>query len=224
MDLRRGLARYSIEGAALAGVACAMQLALTGFLLSRQPGVGASDAELARWFVDPSNRETVLIGLNFAPIGAVSFLWFIAVIRKRIGDREDRFFATVFFGSGLTFAILAVTSAVAAAAPTLVVQYGGVVSPDRQTIALAHGLWFGLYVVGGSRFAAVFMFVTSTVGTKFGAFPRWLSIFGYIVAVVLFVAGGFSGSLDFLFVVWLLVVSLTLLVRRHATIDGTGPE
>jgi len=213
MDVRTPPRRHSVEAAAFAGVACAVQLVLTSFLLSRQPGVGASDQELVRWFASPSNRETVLLGLNLAPVGAVSFLWFIAVVRKRIGDREDRFFATAFLGSGLTFAILSVASAVAAAAPTLAVQYGGASSPDRQTVALAHGLWFGLFIVGGSRFAAVFMFVTSTVGSRFGAFPRWLTIFGYVVAVVLFAAGGFAGSLDFLFVGWLLVVSVALLVR-----------
>ena len=220
MDVRSWPARHSVEAAAFAGVACAMQLALTAFLISRQPGIGASDAEIASWFANPSNRETVLVGLNLAPIGAVSFLWFIAVIRKRIGDREDRFFATAFLGSGVVFAILAVTSAVAAAAPTLVVQYGGAASPDRQTVALAHGLWFGLYVVSGSRFAAVFMFATSTVGSRFGAFPRWLTMFGYVVAVVLFVAGGFSSSLDFLFPAWLLVVSVALLMRRREAAEA----
>jgi hypothetical protein len=30
-------------------------------------------------------------------------LWFIGVVRDRIGQREDRFFASVFLGSGLLF-------------------------------------------------------------------------------------------------------------------------
>jgi hypothetical protein len=29
-------------------------------------------------------------------VSAVAFLWFVAVIRRRVGDREDRFFVTVF--------------------------------------------------------------------------------------------------------------------------------
>jgi hypothetical protein len=33
----------------------------------------------------------------------VAFLWFVGVIRDWVGQREDPFFATVFFGSGLLF-------------------------------------------------------------------------------------------------------------------------
>ena len=47
----------------------------------------------------------------------------MAVIRRRLGEREDQFFATVFFGSGIAFGLLAITAAVCAAAPTFVVQF-----------------------------------------------------------------------------------------------------
>jgi hypothetical protein len=80
-----------------------------------------------------------------------------------------------------------------------------------------------------SRFAAVYMFVTSTVGRQFGVFPRWLSLVGYGLAVILFAAGGFAGAMDFVFPVWLIAVSVTLLVtyrtRREAAADpATGTE
>jgi hypothetical protein len=37
------------------------------------------------------------------PFAGIAFLWFIGVLRDRLGELEDRFFATVFFGSGLLF-------------------------------------------------------------------------------------------------------------------------
>jgi hypothetical protein len=37
------------------------------------------------------------------PFAGIAFLWFIGVIRDRLGDHEDRFFASVFLGSGLIF-------------------------------------------------------------------------------------------------------------------------
>ena len=37
------------------------------------------------------------------PFAGVFFLWFVGVIRDRFGDREDRFFATVFLGSSILF-------------------------------------------------------------------------------------------------------------------------
>jgi len=44
-----------------------------------------------------------LVGVDLAPFAGIAFLWFIAVVRNLIGDREDRFFATVFLDSGLLF-------------------------------------------------------------------------------------------------------------------------
>jgi hypothetical protein len=208
-------AASSVESAALAGAASAVMLVLSTYLLRLQPGAASSDAELTAWFGDAGNQRLVLIGLNLAPFSAIAFLWFIAVIRRRLGEREDQFFATVFLGSGFAVAFFMVAAAVAAAAPTLVVHYGGLRIPDADILALAHGLWFGLFVIGAARFSAVFMIVTSTVGLRFGALPRWLAVLGYLLALVLFVTGAFSDPLTLVFPVWLVVVSVTLLVRRR---------
>jgi len=40
----------------------------------------------------------VILALNLVPLSGIAFLWFIGVVRDRIGEREDRFFATVFLG------------------------------------------------------------------------------------------------------------------------------
>jgi hypothetical protein len=48
------------------------------------------------------------------PFAGIAFLWFIGVVRDRLGHLEDQFFPTVFFGSGLLF--LAMTFASAALA------------------------------------------------------------------------------------------------------------
>jgi hypothetical protein len=39
--------------------------------------------------------------LYLVPFAGIAFLWFIGVLRDRLGELEDRFFATVFLGSGL---------------------------------------------------------------------------------------------------------------------------
>jgi hypothetical protein len=63
----------------------------------------------------------VALALNMAPFAGIAFLWFIGVIRDRLGDLEDRFFGSVFFGSGLLF--LALSFASAAVAGGLVTAY-----------------------------------------------------------------------------------------------------
>jgi hypothetical protein len=185
----------------------------------RQPGAGSSADDL-RWYADSGNRFTVFLGLNLAALGVVAFLWFMAVIRRRLGAREDQLLATVFLGSGIAFGLLTFTAAVCAAAPTLVVHFGGLAGLDESTVALAHGLWFGLWGVGASRLAGVFMAATSTIGMRFEALPAWLARLGFVLGALLGLTGSFAGPLDFLFPVWLAVVSLTLLfaqARRSRT-------
>ena len=54
------------------------------------------------------------VALNLIPFAGIAFLWFVGVLRDRIGEREDRFFATVLLGSGLLFvAMLFIGAAVA---------------------------------------------------------------------------------------------------------------
>jgi hypothetical protein len=204
----------SVEAAALAGVGAAVLLSLSAYLIGRQPGVGSSSANLT-WYADSGNRVTVFLGLNSAPLGVIAFLWFMAVIRRRLGEREDQLFATVFFGSGIAFGLLTITAAVCAAAPTLVVHFGGETSLDSSTVALAHGLWFGFWGVSASRLVGVFMATTSTIGMRFDALPPWLSRLGLVLGAVLSVTGAFAGPLDFLFPSWLALVSLVLLFSQR---------
>jgi hypothetical protein len=55
------------------------------------------------WLTDPGRRVAVKIALDLIPFAGIAFLRFIGVIRDRAGEREDRFFAIVFLGSGLLF-------------------------------------------------------------------------------------------------------------------------
>ena len=50
-----------------------------------------------------NHLKTISFSLNLLPFAGIAFLWFIAVVRDRLGKLEDRFFATVFLGSGLLF-------------------------------------------------------------------------------------------------------------------------
>ena len=44
------------------------------------------------------SRE-LTFAMNLRPFSGIAFLWFLGVVRNRLGDLEDRFFATVFLGS-----------------------------------------------------------------------------------------------------------------------------
>jgi hypothetical protein len=137
----------------------------------------------------------------------------VAVLRRRLGAREDQFFSTVFQGSGTVFAATIAIASVASALPVLVVATTDNL-PTREVLDVSSALWVGLFGGVGSRFGAVFMLTTSTLGLRFQAFPRWLSVGGYATAGVLLFTGALAGPYGILFPIWLLVLSSWLFLER----------
>ena len=100
------------RAAAVAGVAFSL-LTLTSFALLWS-AIPVDPQASGEWLA--ANTTEVALALNLIPFAGIAFLWFIGVIRDRLGQREDRFFATVFLGSGLLFlAMLFVAAAVVGA-------------------------------------------------------------------------------------------------------------
>jgi hypothetical protein len=84
--------------AAVAGLVFGLILAaVIGLLQSVAP---QSTDELSTWTQDPERRDSVVAALALIPFAGIAFLWFIGVVRDRLGDREDRFLASVMVGSG----------------------------------------------------------------------------------------------------------------------------
>ena len=54
---------------------------------------------------------TVTLALSLLPFAGIAFLWFMGVVRDRLGQLEDQFFSTVFFGSGPLFLAMMFASA-----------------------------------------------------------------------------------------------------------------
>jgi hypothetical protein len=205
------------RAAAAVGVVFAVLFGATLILIRvKMPdGVGGS----TEWL--NSDRGAILTATILMPFAGISFLWFIAVVRDGFGRYEDRFFATVFLGSGLLFlAMMFVSTAVAAA---LVASNTSVTDPAAHAEVMAFGK---MIVVSATktyaiRMAAVFMASLATIWNKTGLMPRWLVILSYLVAVALLIAGDVSMWLTLAFPIWVLVVSALLLIRS-GSIDAQG--
>ena len=85
------------KAAAIAGIAFSLLLLLILWLL--RTSIPADPLEPGAWLA--TDTRAITVALNLVPFAGVAFLWFIGVLRDRLGQLEDRFFATVFFGSGL---------------------------------------------------------------------------------------------------------------------------
>lgn len=204
----------SVEAAAVAGLVFAVLSVIALLLLNSPPDPSAPDSEITAWYSDPANRSSLIVGLSLAVVSAVSFLWFVAVIRRRVGDREDRFFATVFLGSGilLTGVMLVGTATLASGAVTVDLADGRV--PDASVLAALTGLGTTMLLLVLLRVQAVFVVSTSTLALRSNAFSRWLSYFGYGIALVMFFMPILSEPVGIAFPVWVGIVSIALLVRR----------
>jgi hypothetical protein len=215
----------SLEGAALAGLLHAGLLAASLALMQYdRPPLSAGDDEITAFLSNPDATARLVVAMNLTPISVIAFLWFIAVVRRRIGDREDRFFSTVFLGSGLVLAaLLLVGSAIQSATAVLFTQTGRVLDPEAYRLLRSVGQ--GVLSVAAPRLGAVFILTTSNLGRRTGVLPRWLVVFGSLAGLAMIVDVTFSPPMPYLFPGWVALVSLTMLVRRqNGTSDVGSPH
>ncbi len=157
------------------------------------------------------------------PFAGICFLWFIGVVRDGLGDYEDRFFASVFFGSGLLFlAMIFVSSAVGAGMVALSATLGS--SPGSPVAVFGQTVLVALNKTYAIRMAAVFMISLATIWLKTGLMPRWLTGLTYASAFCLLVVSDLSMWIVLAFPVWVLLVSLLALVRAGVIDLRTAPD
>ena len=163
-----------------------------------------------------SHSTKISVALNLLPFAGVAFLWFIAVVRNRLGALEDRFFATVFLGSGLLFITMVFTSAalaggliqVLSSAPELLVQTGA--------YALGRAEIYQTMNVYGIKMAGVFMFSTSTILLRTEIVPRWIAFLGFALGGLLLISIGIIVWISLVFPIWVFLVSAAILLENHS--------
>ena len=162
------------------------------------------------WLKTSSN--TVALALHLVPFAGIAFLWFIGVLRDRLGEREDRFFATVFLGSGLLF--LAMLFASAAVVGGIVIAYSAQSKAllDSATFTFARAATFEIMNIYAIKMAGVFMISASTLAIRTGFISRWLAFLGYALALALLLSGRSIEWILLVFPLWVLLISIHILI------------
>jgi hypothetical protein len=202
------------RSAALAGVVFALLYGAAVVIVRLAVPDGIVDA--SAWRTNPMERISTAVHL--LAYAGIAFLWFMGVVRSRIGAREDRFLSTVFVGSGTLF--LATTFAAGAVASGLVnlhAQVPGGVAGDAA-FALGSRVAFELINLYGVRMAGVFMISFGTLGLRTRAMPRWFVGLTYALAAALLLSIGYTLWVTLIFPLWVLALSAFLLVA------GLGAE
>lgn len=190
------------RAAALAGMAFSLLLTVA-FVLIR-----LAVPEEADEIATDTMRAGLLVALNMLPFAGIAFLWFMGVVRDRIGQREDRFFGTVFLGSGLLF--IAMLFATGAIAGGLVFASGE--QPTAEVWAFGRRVSYTLLTVYAMRMAAVFAITTSTIVTRLSLAPRWLTMTGFATGAILLLSVGWIPWVELVFPVWVFALSVHILV------------
>jgi hypothetical protein len=204
------------RSAGLAGVVFAVLFALSMVLLRMSiPGAPITETELSS-----AARTRLTMALTLMPIAGIAFLWFMGVVRDRLGDLEDRFFATVYLGSGLLFLAMVFVSMALAGAILATVDPQATPSSSPEVVEFGRAVMLQVSNVYALKMAAVFMISLSTTWHRSGTAPRWLVISTYLVAISLLVVTSLSMWIALVFPGWVLLVSLYVLV----TVRRSGPQ
>ena len=204
-----GTALRTPRAAAVAGILFSLLLGLALILIT--VSAPSDTAKPGAWLSDPARRGAVAIALNLVPFAGIAFLWFIGVVRDRIGQREDRFFASVFLGSGLLFVAMLFAGAAFAGGLIADAASGSGSAPGPDTLAVGRQVTSLLLHVYAMRMAAVFTMSTATIMLRTKVVPRWIGMLGFAVAVVLLVSVGLTAWVELLFPAWILLLSVDIL-------------
>ena len=195
------------RAAAIAGILFSVLLSATLILL--RISVQEFSPEAQEWPV--TSTGTVILALNLVPFAGIAFLWFIGVVRDRIGEQEDRFFATVFLGSGLLFVAMLFASAAFAGGLITDEALRNAATAQPATLTLGRQVSSLLLRVYAMRMAGVFTLNAATIALRTGVLARWIGIVGVAAALILLVTLGMSPWVELVFPAWILLVSADML-------------
>jgi MFS family permease len=208
------------RAAAIAGVIFSVLQILIFWLL--RISVPADPLEAGAWL--KTNADLVVLALNLIPFAGIAFLWFIGVLRDRLGPREDRFFATVFFGSALLF--LAMLFVAAAAIGAIILAAAAVADPNEvigsATLHFARAFAYNITNVYAIKMAGVFMISTSTIAISTRFAPRWIAVLGYILALTLLLGSYYISWSFIVFPAWVLLISLHIVIDNFRRSPQVG--
>ena len=198
------------RAAAIAGIL--FSILLIASLALVRISVPANPQDAGTWL--SVGWRNVNLALNLLPFAGIAFLWFIGVVRDRLGQQEDRFFATVFLGSGLLYlAMLFNSAAIAGGTISLYGSASGQII-DSGIYNFGRTVTYEIMNVYALKMAGVFMISTCTLSLRTGIFPRWMAFLGLALALLLLLSTGFFYWAPLVFPLWVLLISVYILLAN----------
>jgi len=206
------------RAAALAGILFTV-LFTSSYVLIRL-SIPANPADAGAWLEERAG--TVSLALSLLPFAGIAFLWFIGVVRDRLGHLEDQFFSTVFFGSGLLFLAMAFVSAALAhgIVATYALEHSRFIDSGMYTLIRA--VMYRITNVYAIKMAGVFMISLATIWVRTRLMPRSLAFLTYVLALGLLLSITSSLWVTLIFPAWVGAVSVYILVSDLRRASSTS--
>lgn len=196
--------------AAIAGLVFSFLL-IIGLVIIR---LGLPDVQTEQAMVNPGFQKALHLALHLVPFAGIAFLWLLGVLRHQMGAEEDKFFATIFLGSGLIF----VASLFAAAAVTEAVLGGTQAGSNQQVSSevyyFARRAGYAFLNIFGIKMAGAFIFSTCAIALRTAILPRWIAFCGFACGAVLLLIISDWLWIAMLFPLWTMLVSTYILVAK----------
>jgi hypothetical protein len=209
------------RAAAIAGILFAV-LYGTSWILIRL-SIPADALEASDWL--DHQAKNLSLAMSLIPFAGISFLWFMGVVRDRMGRQEDQFFSTLFFGSGYLYLGMTFASAAVAGGSLALYALGPDLPVGSGVYSLALIVSNRLNSVYAMRMAGAFMTALGTIWVRTGVMPRWLALVTYLLAAVLLISIGFTPWVVLVFPAWVLTISVAILVLNYRrTHEQAAPD
>jgi MFS family permease len=199
------------RAAAIAGILFAV-LQIASYILV-QATIPIESVDPSDWLAEQAG--SISLGLSLLPFAGIAFLWFLGVLRDRLGHLEDQFFSTLFFGSGLLY--LAMTFSTAAIAGGLLTIYS--IDPDlligSGLLIFGRAIIYKFSNIYAIRMAGMFMFVLGTIWVRTQLMPRWLALLTYLVAISLLIGIALWPWSTLFFPIWVFLISVYILALNY---------
>lgn len=182
---------------------------------------GESDAAIVAHYADDSNRGQDVIAFDLIVAAALCFLGFLAVLRNRLeatkGGRAS--LAAAAFGAGIAATTLWLVAGVFWMAVAYTANETNEFRVDPDTQRLVSEMAYLFFVAGA--YASILVVLGTSLALRTRLLPKWLGVLGLVVAVSLLGALGVFPF--FLFLGWVLIVSVVLLVRPSGAVAAGEP-
>lgn len=181
-----------------------------------------SDAVIVAHYADQGNRSSDVTFFFLVVLASLVFVAFLSVLRGRLAETggRDGALPVLAFGAGIAAATLWVVAGVFWGSVAYTANETEAFRVDPNTERLVGEVAY-LFFVTGIVSALLVVLATSVVALRTGVLPRWLAWLGLPVAVTML--GALAVLPFFFFLVWVALVSASLVVRDRQLAVGSAP-